>query len=71
MRLALVKFATAGVILAAGLLLATRLLSPILAQLPALRAETMLAILVLVGAVTYTAAILLLFGRRWLAGLVR
>ncbi len=71
MRLASVKFVTAGVALAAGLLLATRIFSPILAQLPALRAETMLAILVLVGAVTYAAAILLLFGRRWLVALVR
>jgi putative peptidoglycan lipid II flippase len=71
MRLGLVKFATAGIALAAGLLLARRVFSPILAQLPALRDESMLAILIAVGAGIYAAAILLLFGRRWLAALVR
>lgn len=71
MRLALVKFVTAGAALAAGLLLALRIFKPALANLPALRDETMLVILMAVGAATYAAAILLLFGRRWLAGLMR
>lgn len=71
MRLALGKFVLAGVALAAGLLVALRIFTPILASLPTLRDETMLVILMGVGAVTYAAAILLLFGRRWLAGLLR
>ena len=42
-----------------------------LAALPALRDETTLLILILVGAVVYAGAILLLFGKGWLRSLVR
>ncbi|UTD28425.1 murein biosynthesis integral membrane protein MurJ [Bradyrhizobium sp. WD16] len=69
-RNALVKFAASGVVLAAGLWATKRLmLLGGLGTVP-LAAEIMLAVLILVGAVIYGLSILLLFGRRWILGLV-
>jgi putative peptidoglycan lipid II flippase len=65
------KFVLAGVILGAALWFAARFASTYLAQMSAFRDEATLAILVVIGAVVYAAAILPLFGRRWLISLVR
>src|ERR1700704_311567 len=67
----LAKFVVAGAVLAAALWFAARFASLHFAQLSALRDEAALALLVGVGAVVYVGSILLLFGRRWLASLVR
>ena len=67
----LAKFLVSGVVLAAALWLAARFATAHFAQLSALRDEAALALLVAVGAVVYSASILLLFGRRWIASLVR
>ncbi|CAN5293265.1 murein biosynthesis integral membrane protein MurJ [soil metagenome] len=69
--MSLAKFALAGVVLAAALWLAARWAAAALAGLTALRDETALGILSVVGAVVYGGSVLLLFGRRWLAGLIR
>jgi putative peptidoglycan lipid II flippase len=45
--------------------------APYLAQLPTLRDEAALLLLIVVGAIVYGAAVLLLFGPRWLKRLVR
>lgn len=70
-RISLGKFVAAGLILAAGLLVAARTAPAVLSALPALRDEALLVILIVVGAVLYPASILILFGRRWLAGFLR
>jgi len=67
----LAKFAVTGAVLAAVLWLAAPLAASRLAGLGAHRDEAVLVILIIVGAVVYGAAILLLFGPRWLRGLVR
>ena len=67
----LAKFLVSGVVLAAALWFAARFATAHFAQLSALRDEAALALLVAVGAVVYSASILLLFGRRWIASLVR
>jgi putative peptidoglycan lipid II flippase len=65
------KFVLAGAILGAALWFAARFAAVYLAQLSTFRDETTLALLVVLGAVVYAAAILPLFGRRWLISLVR
>ena len=65
------KFAFAGVILGAALWFAARFAAVHLAPMSAFRDETTLAILVAVGAIVYAGCVLPLFGRRWLASLVR
>lgn len=68
---AILKFGIIGVLLGAALWLTAWLAPPYLALLPALRSEAALALLILVGAVIYGAAILILFGPRWIKRLLR
>lgn len=67
----LAKFTAAGAVLAAALWLTARWAESGLAAMSSLRDETALGILIVVGIVVYGGCILLLFGRRWLTGLVR
>jgi putative peptidoglycan lipid II flippase len=67
----LVKFAVSGVVLAAALWLAAKFAGNYLAHLPVFRDETILLVLIAVGAIVYGASILLLFGKGWLRSLVR
>jgi putative peptidoglycan lipid II flippase len=67
----LAKFAVTGVVLAAALWLAAHFAASHLAVLGGHRDEVALLVLIAVGAVVYGAAILALFGPRWLRGLVR
>jgi putative peptidoglycan lipid II flippase len=67
----LAKFVGIGFVLAAALWLTARLASTYVVHLSALRDETALGLLILVGAVVYGAAIMTLFGGRWLRSLVR
>ncbi len=67
----LAKFAASGVVLAAALWFAARLAGAYLARLPAFRDETLLIVLIAVGAIVYVASILLLFGKGWIRSLVR
>jgi putative peptidoglycan lipid II flippase len=71
LKTSLLKFAITGGVLAAALWLAARFAAAQFAALGGLRDEAALALLIVVGAVVYAAAILLLFGPRWLKGLVR
>jgi putative peptidoglycan lipid II flippase len=68
---ALVKFLVAGIVLGAALWFAAKFANVQLAQLGALRDQTVLALLIAVGAVVYAGSIMLLFGRSWLKALVR
>jgi putative peptidoglycan lipid II flippase len=65
------KFVASGVVLAAALWFAAKFAGVYLATLPALRDEATLLVLIVVGAVVYIGAILLLFGTGWLRSLVR
>jgi putative peptidoglycan lipid II flippase len=65
------KFILSGAVLGALLWGGVRLATPYLAQLSALRDESMLGLLIVVGTVVYGATILLLFGRGWLRSLLR
>ena len=65
------KFVVAGAVLGAALWLGAWFAAVQLASLSAFRDEAALLLLVGVGAVVYMASILLLFGRGWLASLVR
>lgn len=67
----LAKFTAAGAVLAAALWFTARWAESGLAAMTSLRDETALGILIVVGIVVYGGCILLLFGRRWLTGLVR
>ena len=69
--LSLARFLAAGLVLAAALWFAARLAAAQLAHLSALRDETALVLLIVVGAIVYAGSILLLFGWRWLTSLVR
>ncbi|WP_257170464.1 murein biosynthesis integral membrane protein MurJ [Bradyrhizobium sp. SRS-191] len=71
LTLSLLKFAATGVLLAAALWLTVFVVSPHFAALGRLRDEAMLGLLIMIGAVIYAAAILGLFGLRWLKALVR
>ncbi|HYW60825.1 MAG TPA: lipid II flippase MurJ, partial [Xanthobacteraceae bacterium] len=66
-----IKLAIAGLALAAALFVGERLIAPLVARLPALRAETELAALALIGALVYGGALALLFGPEWLAAFRR
>jgi putative peptidoglycan lipid II flippase len=70
-RLALVKFAAAGVLLAAALRVTAYLAPALLAGISTLRDEMTLALLILIGIAVYGLAVWLLFGRRWMVSLVR
>ena len=63
------RLALAGVALAAALFVGARLFEPLFAALPAFRAESTLVALALLGALVYGGALVLLFGREWLAAL--
>jgi putative peptidoglycan lipid II flippase len=67
----LLKFLSAGLLLGAALWGSAYLAQPYLAQLPAFRDEAALALLIVVGAVVYGAAIFTLFGLRGLKALIR
>src|ERR1700716_1146247 len=67
----LAKFVACGIVLGAALWFAARFAASHFAQLIALRDEAELLLLIVIGAVVYVGSILLLFGRRWLASLVR
>jgi putative peptidoglycan lipid II flippase len=71
LRTAFIKFITAAGVLGAALWATARGAAPWVAHLSSLRDETLLALLIGVGIVVYVASILILFGRRWLAGLLR
>jgi putative peptidoglycan lipid II flippase len=66
----LLRFALSGVVLAVALWLAARFAATHFEAIR-FRDETTLLLLIGVGAVVYTACVLLLFGPRWLKGLVK
>ncbi len=69
--ISLVKLALSGIVLAAALWFSSKWLMTALAGMTSLRDESALGILIVVGAVVYGVCILALFGRRWLASLIR
>jgi putative peptidoglycan lipid II flippase len=68
---ALAKFAGSGAVLAATFWFTAKFAAAHLAQLPALRDEVALLLLMVVGTIMYAGLILLLFGKGWLRSLVR
>ncbi|MDQ8728439.1 murein biosynthesis integral membrane protein MurJ [Bradyrhizobium sp. LHD-71] len=72
MQLVILKFAVAALLLTAALWATARFGAPqLLSNVSAGREELTLALLVIVGAVTYVVAIIALFGRRWMTLLIR
>jgi putative peptidoglycan lipid II flippase len=71
LRRAIVKLVAAGLVLALSLYLGARLLTPALSAWPALRDETLLAMLAMIGMITYGGMVAVLFGSEWLALLRR
>ena len=67
----MMKFLVSGVALAAALWLTARLAVSQLAELSALRDETALLVLIIIGTIAYAGSILLLFGSSWLRSLIR
>src|ERR1700716_484004 len=67
----LAKFVVSGAVLGAAFWFAAKFASVHFAQLSTLRDEAALLLLIIVGTMIYAGSILLLFGRRWLASLVR
>jgi putative peptidoglycan lipid II flippase len=67
LRRSLLRFALAGAALAAALWAGQQLLNTLLAGLPALREESLLAALAALGAVVYGSVIMALFRRHWFA----
>jgi putative peptidoglycan lipid II flippase len=65
------KLLVSGAILAAALLAGSYGLERALAGMTHFREETMLALLILLGAIVYGLAVFLLLGRPWLMGLMR
>ncbi|WP_439924753.1 murein biosynthesis integral membrane protein MurJ [Nitrobacter sp. JJSN] len=65
------KFLIAGVVLAAALWFTARFASGQFASWSSMRDEAALGLLIIVGALVYAGAVLLLFGPRWLKALVR
>ncbi len=63
------KLALAGLALTAALVLTEPPIADFFRSVSSWREETTLAVLAAVGAVVYSAAVLALFGRRWLAAL--
>ncbi|MBI4274079.1 MAG: murein biosynthesis integral membrane protein MurJ [Rhizobiales bacterium] len=66
LRRVVVKLACAGAMLAIMLMVAARPLAGLFAQLPMLRDEATLTILVIAGAIIYGSAVIILLGRSWL-----
>ena len=71
LKASLLKFLGVGILLAAALWGTALALETLLAPMRAFRDETALLILIVVGAVVYGAAILLVFGLGWLKSLMR
>ena len=69
--ISLVKLALSGTVLAAALWFSSRWLTTALAGMTSLKDESALGILIVIGAIVYGVSILALFGRRWLASLIR
>jgi len=67
----MMKFLVSGVALAAALWLTARLAVSQLAALSALRDESALLMLIVIGTIVYAGSILLLFGGSWLRSLIR
>jgi putative peptidoglycan lipid II flippase len=67
----LLKFLASGLILAAALWLSAKFAVVYFGQLRVFRDETVLLVLIAVGAIVYGGAIFLLFGKAWLRSLVR
>ncbi|MBN8981949.1 MAG: murein biosynthesis integral membrane protein MurJ [Rhizobiales bacterium] len=68
---ALFKLLLCGLILAVALWFSARWLATALAGMNSLRDETVLLILATIGFVVYAVSLLTLFGRRWIASLIR
>jgi len=68
---ALLKFAVAGIVLAAALWGTSHLAAGWMSHLPSFRSEAKLLLLIVVGTIVYAASIVGMFGVRWLRGLVR
>jgi len=67
LKASLAKLAAAGIALAAVLLLADPVVTRLLSSWPRFRNESELMLLALIGGLVYGGAVLVLFGRRWLA----
>ncbi|TMJ87670.1 MAG: lipid II flippase MurJ, partial [Alphaproteobacteria bacterium] len=67
----MMKFLVSGVVLGTALWLTARLAVSQLAELSALRDETALLVLIIIGTIAYAGSILLLFGSSWLRSLIR
>src|SRR5436309_3270122 len=67
----MMKFFVSGVALSTALWLTARLAVSQLAELSALRDETALLVLIVIGTIAYAGSILLLFGSSWLRSLIR
>jgi putative peptidoglycan lipid II flippase len=61
----------AGALLASGLFVGQTLLVAVVAKLPFFREETLLAILLVLGAIAYAGLVMILLGKKWLNGLLR
>jgi putative peptidoglycan lipid II flippase len=61
----------AGLVTGVALYFGGRLIEPWLSVLPRLREETLLLVLLILGAVVYAALVTLFRGRAWLKGLLR
>jgi len=70
-RRSLLKFAIAGLVLAAALVIGDQLFTVLFSQWSHFRALTTLAALTGLGAIVYGGAVALLFGREWLAAFRR
>jgi putative peptidoglycan lipid II flippase len=67
LKQSVLKLAGAGVALALGLIVGARVFGNLLADWKTFRAETLLAALVILGGLVYGGAVLMMFGRQWLA----
>jgi putative peptidoglycan lipid II flippase len=66
-----IRLLATGAVLAAALFVGNQLLPAALSGLPRFREETTLAILIVIGAVVYAAAVLALLGRSWLGTILK
>jgi putative peptidoglycan lipid II flippase len=71
MRLSLIKFGATAVALALTFWVIVRLAPAMVAGLPRFHDEATLLLLIVAGSVVYAAAIVALFGRRWVMALIR
>ena len=71
LMLSLAKLVACGVLLAAALWLTARFAGVYFASMQLFRDETILLLLVAVGAFVYALSVLVLFGRGWLFSLLR